>query len=47
MHIQEVVSTIYHNLGIDVENVKLLDKSGRPQYLLKQEYRRPMPELVR
>jgi len=47
VHIQEVVSTIYHNLGIDVENVKLLDKSGRPQYLLKQEYRRPMPELVR
>ena len=46
VHIQEIMATLYHNIGIDTETVKLFDKSTRPQYLLDQAYRRPMPELV-
>ena len=40
----EVLATIYRNLGIDPDLVKLNDLSGRPQYLLEKTT--PMPELV-
>jgi hypothetical protein len=42
--LQEVLATVYHHLGIDVQTVKLHDPSGRPQYLL--DHHDPMPELV-
>ena len=41
---QEITATIYHNLGIDTMKTTLLDRSGRPQYLL--DHRSPMPELI-
>ncbi len=41
---QEVIATLYNNLEVDVANVKLDDRTGRPQYLL--DLRDPMPELV-
>jgi uncharacterized protein DUF1501 len=44
VHVQEVVATVYHNLGIDLETTQLLDQAGRPQYLLEQ--RQPIRELV-
>jgi uncharacterized protein (DUF1501 family) len=44
VHVQEVVATVYHNLGIDVESTQLLDQTDRPQYLL--EHRQPIRELV-
>jgi hypothetical protein len=44
VHVQEVVATIYHNLGIDVESTQLMDQADRPQYLL--EHRQPIRELV-
>ena len=44
VHLQEVVATVYHNLGIDLETTQLLDQAGRPQYLLEQ--RQPIRELV-
>ena len=44
VHLQEVLATVYHNLGIPPETTKLLDRAGRPQYLL--ERREPIPELV-
>jgi len=44
VHIQEVVGTIYRNLGIDPMAVTLKDPTGRPQYLIDQ--RDPIPELV-
>ena len=40
---QEVVATLYHNLGIDVSSVTVRDPAGRPQYPVDQ---RPMPELI-
>jgi hypothetical protein len=44
VHIQEIVATIYHNLGIDPQTTTLEDRTGRPQYLL--DNRQPLPELV-
>jgi uncharacterized protein (DUF1501 family) len=43
VHFQEVVATIYQNLGIDVSSTTLIDPTGRPQYLVNQG---PMPELI-
>jgi len=42
--VQEILCTIYHNLGIDVMNTTIPDPTGRPQYLL--DIRQPMRELV-
>jgi hypothetical protein len=44
VHVQEVVATIYHNLGVDLEATQLPDQVNRPQYLLDQ--RQPIRELV-
>ena len=41
----EVFATLYHNLGIDIDEVTVPDLSGRPQYLVEPGCR-PMPELV-
>ncbi|MFN0054045.1 MAG: DUF1501 domain-containing protein [Planctomycetales bacterium] len=41
---QEIVATIYRNLGIDPMSTTLIDPTGRPQYLLDK--REPMRELV-
>ena len=43
VHFQEVVGTLYHNLGIDVNQVTVPDPAGRPQYPVEK---RPMPELI-
>lgn len=44
VHYQDVFATLYHQLGIDVENTTILDNSGRPQYLVDR--RDPIRELV-
>ena len=44
VHFGEVLSTLYHHLGIDPGVVKLEDFAGRPQYVI--DYFDPMPELV-
>ena len=41
---QEVVATIYHNLGIDTATTTLQDPTGRPQFLT--DIRDPIRELV-
>ncbi|MEO2022372.1 MAG: DUF1501 domain-containing protein, partial [Pirellulaceae bacterium] len=41
---QEVLATLYHNLGIDTVSTTIVDPTGRPQYLL--DYRDPIRELV-
>ena len=43
-HFQEVIATVYHNLGIDPQDTTILDHNGRPQYLL--EHRDPIKELI-
>lgn len=44
VHVQEVVATIYKNLGIDPGSTTFRDPTGRPQYLV--EHRTPIAELV-
>lgn len=44
IHLQNVISTLYHNLGIDTMNTTLADPTGRPQFLV--DHRETVPELV-
>ena len=44
VHVQEVFASLYRNLGIDVNRVKITDLSGRPRYLV-DENRQPVAEL--
>jgi hypothetical protein len=44
IHIQQVVATMYRNLGIDPGSTTLVDPTGRPQYLV--EHRDPITELA-
>jgi hypothetical protein len=44
VHVQEVVGTIYRNLGIDPMTTALKDPTGRPQFLIDQ--REPITELI-
>jgi hypothetical protein len=34
VHYQDILATVYHNLGIELRNTTMVDPSGRPQYLL-------------
>ena len=43
VHVQEVLATLYHNLGIDTQTTTIVDASGRPQYLVEQPV---IPELL-
>ncbi len=43
VHFQEILATLYHNLGLDTSSVTLADPAGRPQYLVE---RGPIRELV-
>jgi len=40
---QEIVATLYHNLGIDTASTTLTDPTGRPQYLVDHD---PIRELI-
>lgn len=42
---QEVIATLYHNLGIDASTVTIPDMTGRPHYLVDDGYQ-PIKELV-
>jgi hypothetical protein len=44
VHMQEIIGTAYHNLGIDVMNTTIPDPTGRPQFLV--DVREPMKELI-
>ena len=44
VHFGEVFATLYHWLGIDLNNTTVPDFSGRPQYLV--DGFQPMPELI-
>jgi hypothetical protein len=40
---QEIIATLYHNLGVDVSSTTLADPSGRPQFLVDHG---PIQELI-
>ena len=46
VHFQEIFATLYHNLGIDVNQATVNDLNGRPQYLVDHSKHQPLPELV-
>ncbi|MDB4650261.1 DUF1501 domain-containing protein [Pirellulaceae bacterium] len=39
IHYQDVMATLYHNMGIDAASTTVVDPSGRPQYLLDRGQR--------
>jgi len=43
VHLQEVVATLYHNLGLDTSSATIQDSTGRPQYLVEHP---PIRELI-
>lgn len=43
VEVQEVIATLYHNMGIDVAGTTLQDPTGRPQFLVDQP---PISELI-
>ena len=46
VHFQEIFSTLYQNLGIKIDHTTLVDRAGRPQFLLDHNKYQPMRELV-
>ena len=44
LHPQDVLATLYHNMGIDLNQTTVTDHQGRPHYLLDR--RQPIRELV-
>lgn len=46
VHFQEVFATLYTKLGIDIDRTTLIDRSGRPQFLVDHNRFAPMPELL-
>lgn len=43
VHVQEIIATLYHNLGIDTATTAVVDPTGRPQYLVDHS---PVSELI-
>jgi hypothetical protein len=43
VHMQEIVATLYHNLGINVSTTTIADPTGRPQFLVEHA---PIKELI-
>ncbi len=43
VHMQEIIATLYHNLGINVATSTIVDPTGRPQFLVDHE---PIRELI-
>jgi hypothetical protein len=37
VHFQEVIATLYHNVGIDTTSTTIEDQAGRPQYLVDRD----------
>lgn len=46
VHMQEIMATLYHSLGLNTETLTLEDRAGRPTYLLDEAYRQPIRELT-
>ena len=44
VHIQEVMATAYHHLGLDPKTTTITDPAGRPQYLV--DHNDPIRELI-
>ena len=36
VHYQDVMATLYHNLGIDPKSAQVIDPTGRPQFVVER-----------
>ena len=45
VHFGEVLATLYHQMGLDVNSTRMFDLRNRPQYLVDEGIT-PMPELI-
>ena len=43
VHMQEILATLYHNLGLDPASTTIKDPTGRPQFLVEHD---PVRELI-
>jgi len=43
VHMQEIMATLYHALGIPTSDTTIIDMTGRPQYLVDHQ---PIAELI-
>lgn len=39
VHVQEIFATLFNNLGIDTQTTQITDLSGRPRFLIDENYR--------
>ena len=46
VHFQEILATLYRNLGIDVNRATVNDLSGRPRYLIDHTQYQPLREVI-
>lgn len=46
VHFQEIFSTLYRSIGIDINTSTIRDLNGRPQYLVEHNAHQPLPELI-
>ncbi|MEM7012997.1 MAG: DUF1501 domain-containing protein [Verrucomicrobiota bacterium] len=44
IHYQDVIATLYHNLGIDAQKTTVMDPTGRPQFLV--DVGQPIREVI-
>ena len=44
VHYQDVIATLYHNLGVNPRATTVMDPTGRPQYLV--DVGQPIQELI-
>jgi uncharacterized protein (DUF1501 family) len=45
VHYRDVLATLYHNMGIDVDTATIPDNTGRPRYIFDREHQ-PIKELI-
>lgn len=46
VHFQEVLATLYHRLGLDINRVTVNDLAGRPRYLVDHARYQPLAEVI-
>jgi len=46
VHFQDVLATLYHRLGIDINRATINDLNGRPRYLVDHALHQPLAEVV-
>ena len=46
VHYQDVMATVYHNLGFNLEETRVYTAFGQPKHVLKEDHLEPVRELI-